>query len=73
MTKVQKHFQLQQVLDDSMIGQLADATAIYGIDRIMIAPSRDALTVEFDATRLRAGDVEAALLRAGLPVAAVTN
>jgi hypothetical protein len=71
MTKVQKHFRLQRPLDESLMQQIADANSIYGIDRIRIAPSREELMVEFDATRMRVADVEMALQRAGIPVVAV--
>ena len=68
MTKVQKHFRLQRPLDESQMQQIADANAIYGIERIQIAPSREELMVEFDASRLRTAEVETALQRAGIPV-----
>jgi hypothetical protein len=71
MTKVQKHFRLQRPLDESLMQQIADANSIYGIERIVISPSREELMVEFDATRLRTIEVETALQRAGIPVAAV--
>jgi len=71
MTKVQKHFQLQRPLDEALMEQIANANSIYGIERIVVAPSRDALMVEFDATRLRNTEVEAALQRAGIPVTGV--
>jgi hypothetical protein len=68
MTKVQRHFTLARPLDEALMQQIADAHSIYGIERIQIAPSRADLLVEFDATRLRANDVEMALLRGGIPV-----
>jgi hypothetical protein len=71
MTKVQKHFRLQRPLDESLMQQIADANSIYGIERIVIAPSREELMVEFDATRLRTSGVESALQRAGIPVTGV--
>jgi hypothetical protein len=71
MTKVQKHFRLQRPLDESLMDQIAAANSIYGIDRIQIAPSREELMVEFDASRLRTAEVETALQRAGIPVIAV--
>ena len=70
MTKVQKHFRLEHPLDDALMQQLADAQAIYGIDWIKIVPSREELIVEFDATRMRSADVEAALQRAGIKAVA---
>jgi hypothetical protein len=71
MTKVQKYFRLQRPLDESLMQQIADANSIYGIERIQIAPGRDELMVEFDASRLRTSEVETALQRAGIPVISV--
>jgi hypothetical protein len=71
MTKVQKHFRLQRPLDESLMQQIADAHSIYGIERIVIAPSHEELMVEFDASRLRVTEVETALQRAGIPVISV--
>lgn len=71
MTKVQKHFRLQRPLDDALMEKIAEANSIYGIERIRIAPSREELMVEVDATRMRAVDVEMALQRVGIPVVAV--
>ena len=68
MTKVQKHFRLERKLDETLMQQIADANSIYGIEWIRIAPSREELIVEFDASRLRTNDVEMALQRAGIPV-----
>lgn len=68
MTKVQKHFRLQRPLDEPLMEQIAAAHAVYGIEHIRIAANREELIVEFDATRLRASDVEATLQRAGIPV-----
>ena len=67
MTKVQKRFQLQKPLDEALMQQIADAHSIYGIERIVIGSSNQDLMVEFDATRLRAANVEAALQQAGIP------
>jgi hypothetical protein len=71
MTKVQKHFRLQRPLDETLMGQIVDANSIYGIERIVIAPSREDLLIEYDATRLRIPDLEAALQRFGITVTAV--
>jgi hypothetical protein len=73
MTKVQKHFRVQRPIDDAMMEQIAEVNSIYGIDRIVIAPSREELMVEYDATRLRAEGVESALQRAGVPVIGVVS
>jgi hypothetical protein len=37
---------------------------------MQIAPTEDEITVEYDASRLKLVDVDAALARAGIPVAA---
>jgi hypothetical protein len=68
MTKVDLKFRLLKPLDDEMMKRLSDANALYGINRIKVEPSLDSLTVEYDASRLGAPDVEAALAGAGVPV-----
>ena len=68
MTKVQIHFRLQKPLDEALLSRIADAYALYGIQKVNVAPSLDSVTVEYDATRLRPAEVEGALARAGLPV-----
>ena len=68
MTKVQVRFRLQKPLNDTMLGHISNATAIYGIQKLQVAPSMDGLMVEYDATRLRPAEVEAALAGAGIPV-----
>lgn len=73
MTKVQKHFHLQCELDEALMERIAGANAIYGIERIVIAPSRQDLLIEYDASRLREANVEAALGAAGIPVVQVAN
>jgi allophanate hydrolase subunit 1 len=68
MTKVQVSFRLQRPLDDVMLARISDAHALYGIQKVQVAPSLDSLMVEYDATRLRPAEVEAALASAGIPV-----
>lgn len=67
MTKVELHFDLVRPLDESLMARLAAAHSIYGIHRAQLDPSLDAVTVEYDATRLTADEVEAALHQAGIP------
>ena len=71
MTKVETHFRLLRPLDEALMVQIAAANSIYGIERILISPSREELMVEYDATRLRVPELEAALQRAGIPVSGV--
>jgi allophanate hydrolase subunit 1 len=68
MTKVQIRFLLQKPLDDAMLARISDAHAVYGIQRVQVAPSLDQLLVEYDATRLRPAEVESVLAGAGIPV-----
>ena len=68
MTKVQKLFHLQRPLDEELMESIAEANSIYGIERIRIAPSREDLIVEYDASRLRETEIESALQHYGVPV-----
>ena len=68
MTKVQIRFKLQKPLDDSALTAIATVNTKYGIQHIRVDPALDALSVEYDATRLRPAEVEAALAGAGIPV-----
>ena len=67
MTKVKIRFALARPLDELAMARIADAHAIYGIQHIRIDPALDGLSVEYDATRLKPAEVEAALARAGIP------
>jgi hypothetical protein len=66
MTKVQMRFRLDRPLDEIALARIADTHAIYGISRIQLDRDLAALTVEYDATRLKSAEVEAALRRAGI-------
>ena len=68
MTKVQIRFRLEKPLDDLLLARLSDTSSLYGIQRVKVNPSLDGLMVEYDATRLRPAEVEAALTGAGIPV-----
>ena len=68
MTKVQMQFQLQKPLDDSLLQAISNVHSIYGIQRVRLAPSLDQIFVEYDASRLRPSEVEAALAGAGIPL-----
>ena len=70
MTKIVAHFRLTHALDETLLERISDAHSLYGIQRVKVAPSGDGLTVEYDATRLRPAEVEAALAGAGIPVVA---
>jgi len=68
MTKVQIRFKLQKPLDEVLLARISDAHAFYGIHKVTIAPSMDAMMVEYDASRLKPAEVESALAGAGIAV-----
>lgn len=68
MTKVQIHFKLIEPLSETLMSRISDAHSIYGIMRVRIDEGLDGLTVDFDASRLKPVEVEAALAGAGIPV-----
>ena len=69
MTKIQGKYQLTKPLTDELLGRISAAHGIYGFQRIQIAPSLDAITVEYDATRFSVESMENELGRAGIPIA----
>jgi allophanate hydrolase subunit 1 len=69
MTKVQIRFRIEKPLDETLLARISDAHALYGIQRVQLDPSMQSLTVEYDATRLRPAEVEAAIAGAGIPIA----
>jgi allophanate hydrolase subunit 1 len=68
MTRVQIHFRLRHPLSDKLLLSIAKAHTLYGIQRVRLSPAMDSLMVEYDATRLRPAEVEAALSGAGIDV-----
>ena len=69
MTKVQIRFRLERPLDDAMLAHLPNTHTLYGIQKVKINDD-GTLMVEYDATRLRPAEVEAAFTAAGIPVTA---
>lgn len=72
MTKIQIQFRLRRPLDEPLLQRISDVHSIYGIQHVQVAPSLDRLMVEYDASRLRPSEVEAALAGAGIPVESTT-
>jgi allophanate hydrolase subunit 1 len=58
------HFRLREPLNEAALAKLSDASAIYGIQKVNLGA--DSLMVEYDATRMRPAEVEAALAQAGI-------
>jgi hypothetical protein len=69
MTKVEIRIRLARPLHPGLMPRLSDLHAIYGIRAVHVAPDRETLAIEYDATRLYPADVEMALKRVGIPVA----
>jgi hypothetical protein len=70
MTKVQIRFDLERPLDDHLLDCVSSLHGVYGMGRILPSPDLRSLMVDYDASRLSAFDVEAALRRAGIPIVA---
>ncbi len=70
MTKVELTYPLAKPLDEDLLRRLGDVHAIYGINRLEVNPDLKSLRVGYDASRLTPKDVEGALRRAGIPIAA---
>jgi hypothetical protein len=68
MTKVTLHYDLDRPLSDEDCEQIAALHGTYGLVRVQLAPTLDKITVDYDASRLRKKDVEAALARHGVPI-----
>ena len=69
MTKIQLPFALAAPLDEKLMNCVEELYGTYGILRIDAGADGHSLIVEYDATRFSPKDVEAALARAGLPLA----
>jgi hypothetical protein len=68
MTKVTLHYDLIRPLEEADLPQLANLHSVYGMVRVRPAASLKALTVDYDASRLMKSDVEAVLMRYGMPI-----
>lgn len=69
MTKVQLSYDLTRPLAESDLDAVARVHGVYGIHHVILKqPEMNAVTVEYDATRMMPDDVESALVRSGLPL-----
>lgn len=69
MTKVTLHYHLFRPLAGEDLDNIANVRSTYGMGRVQPSPALDALTVDYDASRLSKLDVQAVLHRFGLPIA----
>jgi hypothetical protein len=68
MTKVQLEYKLVRPLTDADAKAISDVHGSYGFYHVKLAPTLDKIMVDFDASRLTEKDVEAVLLRYGVPI-----
>ena len=68
MTQVQLAYDLERPLTEKDDTAVNNVHSCYGIKKITIAPALDKILVDFDASRLMESDVEAVLLRYGVPI-----
>jgi len=68
MTKVQLQYKLLRPLTDEDAKGISDVHGVYGFLRVQPQLTLEKLNVEFDASRLTEKDVEAALVRHGVPI-----
>lgn len=68
MTYMQKDFDLLRKLDEADSEAIEELHSYYGIQKVRIAPALDRITVNYDATRLSPADINAVLVRFGVPI-----
>ncbi len=68
MTKVQLDYRLVRPLTDDDLKGISDVHSYYGMQRVKPMHPLDRLSVEYDASRLTELDVEAVLVRYGIPI-----
>lgn len=68
MTKVTLHYNLIRPLTGDDLPAIAGVHGTYGMARVQVAPTLDKITVDYDASRLMKTDVEAVLMRHGIPI-----
>lgn len=73
MTKVTLHYELIRPLQDEDLLNIAEVHGVYGMVRVQVGPSLETLCVDYDASRLMKSDVEAVLMRHGIPIRPVAQ
>jgi hypothetical protein len=68
MTKVTLHYDLHRPLTEEDLARIPGLYSVYGFVRVAVAPSREKIDVDYDASRLTKGDLEATLARHGVPI-----
>ena len=68
MTQVQLTYDLERPLTDADSSAISNAHSWYGIKKVALTAAMDKIVVDFDASRLMEQDVEAVLIRFGVPI-----
>ena len=68
MTRVELEYKLLRSLTDADSKAISDVHGWYGFHHVKVAPTLDKISVDFDASRLTEKDVEAVLVRFGVPI-----
>jgi len=68
VTQVELNYDLVRPLDEPDIDAIAKVHTWYGMSRVKLAPTLDKISVQFDASRLSEKEVEAVLVRFGIPI-----
>lgn len=68
MTKLLISYDLVRPLSDDDTKPISEIHGYYGFGRVKLAPTMDRIEVEYDASRLNEKEVEAALVRFGIPI-----
>ena len=68
MTKVTLRYGLTRPLDEEDLENIARVHSSYGMARVQLGPGPDQITVDYDASRLMKGDVEAVLTGHFIPI-----
>jgi hypothetical protein len=67
MTKVQTTFKLSHELNDQELKSISHLHAVYGILAARVRASNE-LFIEYDASRLSAGDIRGTVEQHGIPI-----
>ena len=69
MTKVELRYKLTHKMEDEKLMEaISRVHSVYGMLRVALAPTLDAITVEYDASRLNQPEVEEILRQQNLPI-----
>ena len=68
MTKMEVRYEFTSPFQDAWMPAIESLSSVYGLQLVRLGAKLDALTICYDASRLRIDDVDNRLRGAGLPV-----